>query len=217
MKLKITTEVFQEIVKTIGSGIPEKGGILLGKDGIITDFVFDENAHTSSSTYSLNVEFLNPIIQDKKQEGKQLMGIMHSHPYGCSELSAPDKQYFQSQFKNFPDLEFLYTPIIFSAKQGEFEFFPHVFHKDGTTEIAELEILPNEYDQYMDTVPESNSETATQIQTHEVCVVIHQTITIPSTDKPELHIGELMLFTALLTGFFTLGTCATLLFIIKHF
>lgn len=213
MKLKITTDAYQSIVKKIGSGIPEKGGILLGKDGIITDFVFDENAETTGSTYSLNVAYLNPIIIEKKQEGKQLLGIIHSHPFGCSSLSEPDKQYFLNQFKNFPDLEFLYTPIVFSAKQGEFEFFPHVFHKDGTVETAELEILPNDFEQYLEQAVEPTPEPETPKQ--EVCVVINQTVTIPSTDIVELNISELLFYTALLTGFFTLGMLATLLFIIK--
>lgn len=213
MKLKITTDVYQNIVKTIGSSIPEKGGILLGKDGVITDFVFDENAETTGSTYSLNIAYLNPIIQEKKQEGKQLLGIIHSHPNGCSQLSAPDKHYFLSQFKNFPDLDYLFTPIVFSAKQGEFEFFPHVFHKDGTVETAELEILPNDYKQYLEQAVEPTPEPETPKQ--EVCIVINQTITHPVTDRVELNIGELLFYTALLTGFFTLGMLATLLFIIK--
>ena len=215
MKLKITTDAYQSIVKKIGSGIPEKGGILLGKDGVITDFVFDENAETTGSTYSLNVAYLNPIIIEKKQEGKQLLGIIHSHPFGCSSLSAPDKHYFLSQFKNFPDLDYLFTPIVFSAKQGEFEFFPHVFHKDGTVETAELEIHPNDYEQYLEEVVEPTPDPETETPKQEVCIVINQTITLPVTDRVELNIGELLFYTALLTGFFTLGMLATLLFIIK--
>lgn len=174
MKLKITTDAYQNIVRKIGSGIPEKGGILMGKDGIITDFIFDENAHTTGSTYSLNVAYLNPIIKEIKQQGKQLMGIIHSHPYGSFELSYPDKEYFLSQFKNFPDLDFMYTPIVFSAKQEEFEIFPYVFHKDGTVEKADLEILPNDYEQYTRKGEKPTPDTATQTQ--EVLVIInHET------------------------------------------
>jgi len=68
MKLQITTDAYQSIVTKIGSGIPEKGGILMGKDGIITNFIYDENAHTTGSTYSLNVGFLNPIIKEVKKK-----------------------------------------------------------------------------------------------------------------------------------------------------
>jgi proteasome lid subunit RPN8/RPN11 len=221
MRLKITTDAYQNIVRKIGSGIPEKGGILMGKDGIITDFIFDENAHTTGSTYSLNVAYLNPLIKELKKEGKQLIGIIHSHPYGCSELSNPDKEYFMSQFKNFPDLDFMYTPIVFSAKQDEFAFFPYVFHKDGTVETAELEILPNDYEQYTRKSEEPNPDTVTQRQ--EVLIVIKQETQAPAPERehqPELEpLLLIMLFSNLY--FFILGLATaivplTFFYIIKN-
>ena len=68
LKFIITTNAYQQIVKTLGSKIPEQGGILIGKDGVITDFIHDEFAETSSSTYSLNISYLNPIIKKFKEE-----------------------------------------------------------------------------------------------------------------------------------------------------
>lgn len=221
MKLQITTDAYQSIVTKIGSGIPEKGGILMGQGGIITDFIFDENAHTTGSTYSLNVVYLNPIIKGLKQQGKQLLGIIHSHPFGCSELSHPDKEYFMSQFKNFPDLDFMYTPIVFSAKQEEFAFFPYVFHKDGRVETAELEILPNDYEQYTRKVEEPNPDTIHQRQ--EVLIVIKQKTQAPAPERerqPELEpLLLVMLFSNLY--FFILGLATaivpfTFFYIIKN-
>lgn len=223
MKLQITTDAYQSIVTKIGSGIPEKGGILMGKDGIVTDFIFDENAHTTGSTYSLNVAYLNPLIKKLKQQGKQLMGIIHSHPYGCSELSYPDKEYFTSQFKNFPDLDFMYTPIVFSAKQDEFAFFPYVFHKEGMIETAELEILPNDYEKYTRKVEEPNHDTIAQRQ--EVLIVIKQETQTPASEpererQPELEpLLLVMLFSNLY--FFILGLATaivplTFFYIIKN-
>lgn len=221
MKLQITTDAYQSIVTKIGSGIPEKGGILMGKDGIITNFIFDANARTTGSTYSLNVSYLNPLIKEMKQQGKQLLGVIHSHPYGAFELSNPDKEYFMSQFKNFPDLDFMYTPIVFSAKQEEFAFFPYVFHKDGTVETAELEILPNDYEQYSRKVDEPNPDTVTQRQ--EVLIVIKQETQAPAPERerqPELEpLLLVMLFTNLY--FFILGLATaivplTFFYIIKN-
>lgn len=184
MKLRITTNAYQNIIKKIGSGIPEKGGILMGKNGIVTDFVFDQNAQTTASTYSLNVAYLNPIIKELKKEGKQLLGILHSHPYGCSELSLADREYFLSQFKNFPNLDFLYTPIVFSAKQNEFEFFPYVFHKDGTVQTAELDILPNNYKEYLTQTKKPKRQTIKKRQ--KVLVVIkHKTQETASVPEKE--------------------------------
>ncbi len=127
LKFTITTDAYQNIIKKIGSKIPEQGGILLGKDGVITDFVHDEFAETSGVTYSLNVAYLNPIIKKFKEEEKELLGIIHSHPYGASKLSKPDREYFAEALSNASDMEYLYTPIVFSAKQEEFHIFPYVF------------------------------------------------------------------------------------------
>lgn len=214
MKLRITTDAYQSIVKKIGSGIPEKGGILLGKDGVITDFVFDENAETTGSTYSLNVAYLNPIIKEKKQKGKQLLGIIHSHPFGCSELSNPDKAYFQSQFKNFPDLDFLFTPIVFSAKQGEFEFFSYAIYKDGTVETAELEVLPNDYEKYIQKTAQPDPLIVTERK--ELLIVIRQE-NMASSEQDRQYASEILFFAVLISSLFTLGMCVTFFFITKHF
>lgn len=224
MKLKITTDAYQNIVKDIASKTPEQGGILMGENGIITDFIYDKNAQTTGSTYSLDVAYLNPIIKELKKEGKQLMGIIHSHPYRCSELSHPDREYFLSQFKNFPSLDFMYTPIVFSAKQDEFAFFPYVFHKDGTIETAELEILPNNYKEYLqEETIKPNNETITQRQ--ELLIVIkHETqapTSVPEKERqPELEpLSMIILFSNLY--FFILGLATaivpfTLFYIIKN-
>ena len=224
MKLQITTNAYQSIVKKIGSGVPEKGGVLMGVDGIITDFIFDKNAHTTGSTYSLDVAYLNPIIKEHKKQGKQLMGIIHSHPYGCSELSYPDREYFLSQFKNFPSLDFRYTPIVFSAKQNEFEIFPYVFYKDGTVEKAELEVLPNNYKEYMQKeIQEPNHQTI--IVRQELLIVIKQETHAPAP-APEKErqlefepLSMIILFSNLY--FFLLGLATaivpfTLIHIIKN-
>jgi len=221
MKLQITTDAYQNIVRKIGSGIPEKGGVLIGQNGIITDFIFDENAHTTGSTYSLNVAYLNPIIKELKQQGKQLLGIIHSHPYGCFELSNLDREYFVSQFKNFPDLDFMYTPIVFSAKQEEFAFFPYVFHKDGTVETAELEILPNDYEQYTRKSEEPNPDTVTQRQ--EVLIVIKQETQASAPERERRPEFEPLLLVVLFSNlyFFILGLATaivpfTFFYIIKN-
>ena len=159
MKLRITTNAYQDIIRKIGSGIPEKGGILMGKEGIITDFIFDQNANTTSTTYELNIGYLNPLIKLYKRQGYELLGIVHSHPHGCGDLSPQDKNYFKSQFSNFPNLNCLFTPIVFSAKQQEFEFFPYYMKKDGTVKLAELEILPNNYKKFTPKNSKPNKQT----------------------------------------------------------
>lgn len=221
-KFKITTEAYQNIIKKIGSGIPEKGGVLMGKDDVVTHFIFDKDAQTTGSTYSLNIAYLNPKMKELTKQGYRFMGIIHSHPYGSSKLSNPDRMYFYSQFKNFPELEWMYTPIVFSAKQNEYELFPYIFHKDGSIEESTLEILPNDYETYLK--KESESQSHTTSQTYKTCVKIFQIFNHPQAEikKPALSESETqlaMLFIALY--FFVLGVCfgilpIALVFIIKN-
>lgn len=210
-KFIITTDAYQNIIKKIGSQQPEKGGILIGKNGIITDFVFDEFAETTGSTYALNVTYLNPIIQEFKKQGKELMGIIHSHPNGCSKLSKPDQDYFAGIFKNATDLDFLFTPIVFSAKENEFHVFPYVFHKDGKIEEVELEIVPNDYDQYIK--KDHEPESAIVEERKQLLVIIHQNSENKESQKKDLPISELTLVGVLLSNiyFFVLGAMITVL------
>ena len=146
---KITTSAKMEIIKKVGSKPAEQGGVLMGKDGIITDFIHDKHAKTSRGTYELNIQYLNPLIKKLVAQGKEFLGILHSHPSGYAQLSSQDRTYFKSQFKNFPDLDKMFTPIVFSAKDGEFHFFPYIFHKSGKIEEVRLEILPDNYEEYL--------------------------------------------------------------------
>lgn len=147
--MKITTSAYNNVVKTLGSKKAEQGGIGMGKDGVITDFIHDKFAKTTGGTYSLNVPFLNPKIKEYRKQGKKLMMIIHSHPFGYGVLSSQDRKYFKSQFKNFEDLDKMYTPIVFSAKDGEFHFHTYAMYKDGTVKQEELEIVPDNYHYYL--------------------------------------------------------------------
>jgi proteasome lid subunit RPN8/RPN11 len=207
-KFKITTSAYQEIVKKIGSQEPEKGGILMGKNGVVTDFIFDKAAATTRSTYTLNVAYLNPMIKELKQQGKELLGVIHSHPNGYSNLSEPDREYFSSQFKNFPNLEYMYTPIVFSAKQDEFEIFPYVFHKNGNIEIAELEIVPNDYGQYVSKQPQKpkkpvKPDAKTVKDRKRILVDIRQKIEIPN-QKEHIQSTQLLHLAMTVSGLYIL-------------
>ena len=188
MKLQITTDAYQSIIKQIGCKAPEQGGILMGKDGIVTNFIYDKEAKTTGSTYTLNVEYLNPIIKELKRQGKELLGIIHSHPFGYSKLSPQDREYFLSQFKNFPNLDFMYTPIVYSAKQLEFEIFPYVFHKDGRVEETKLEILPNDYSEYKQ--KKYQPDPATVAQRKELLVIIRQSTPAPVIERNRISISK---------------------------
>lgn len=215
LKFIITTNAYQQIVKTLGSKIPEQGGILVGKDGVITDFVHDEFAETSSSTYSLNINYLNPIIKKFKEDDKELLGIIHSHPYGCRKLSRQDQEYFSEVLNKAKDVDYLFTPIVFSAKQEEFHIFPYVFYKDGTVEEVELEIVPNNYEDYIQKDEKIEKPDPNIVEERkQLLVAIHQNIrSNSSADNERLIFSRLVIIALLLWNFivFMLGFSAFVL------
>jgi len=143
--IRILFAVFFKILKTLGSLPAEAGGILLGpvgNDNIITHFVFDKYAHTTGSTYTLNTDYLNPILSEMTDAGFEIKAVIHSHPQGYRKLSPQDIAYFTSQIKKL-NLEKLAVPLVFSAnKGGQLDFLPLVIYADGTVVEANLEVIP---------------------------------------------------------------------------
>lgn len=157
--MKITTSAYTEMLQTVGSRPAESGGLLFGsrKDWVVTRFLYDKNAKTTQSSYSFNVSYLNPMIDKLSEEGLQLLGFFHSHPHGYKQLSQPDINYFKKQFGNIPVDRFL-VPLMFPATDGTYDFIPYVFHKDGTVEQTQLELLPDDYHRYSITEATENLE-----------------------------------------------------------
>lgn len=200
LKFRITTNAYQQIVKTLGSKIPEQGGILIGKDGVITNFVHDEFAETSSSSYSLNISYLNPIIKKFKEDDKELLGIIHSHPYGCRKLSRQDQEYFAGVLDKAKDVDYLFTPIVFSAKQEEFHIFPYVFYKDGKIVEVELEIVPNDYEDFIQKDEKIEKPDPNVVEERkQLLVAIHQNVTANSpVENERLLISRLVIIVLLI-------------------
>ena len=87
----ITEEVFSQVRKTIGSRIPETGGILGSSDGKHIDyFYFDKTANVTGATYEPDCNELNPVIRKWHEEGIEFVGFIHSHPRGAIKPSNPD-------------------------------------------------------------------------------------------------------------------------------
>lgn len=148
-KTQITTSAYQKMLKTVGSKTAESGGLLFGDaHDVITDFVFDKYSINTATSYQINAAYLNPKIDQMLAKKKKLKGIVHSHPPKCTSLSSEDKKYFASQFKNL-EVDKLFTPLIFPAVDGTYDFIPYVFYKNGKVVRTELEILPDNYQQYI--------------------------------------------------------------------
>ena len=136
---RITDSAYDAIQSTLGVFKAETGGLLLGDPvtGIISDFLFDQDARATGSIYYPTVEFLNREITRYEAQGKHPLGIAHSHPVGIVCPSGPDMSAAYSNITS-PHNQHLKTwhmPIIQSvADVGCFEFHPYIVSCAGIGE-----------------------------------------------------------------------------------
>jgi len=120
---------------------PETGGIIGGKNGIVTNFEFDKYDVDNSfeNSYTPNVDYLNKIITRWLGEGIRFLGIFHSHVENEVSLSLPDRGYIQQIMESIPDsIERLYFPLIFPRKK----MLVFVAQRDGNVvKIREEEVV----------------------------------------------------------------------------
>ncbi len=150
--MKISRLVLSKIKRTIGRYPVETGGILLGdpRDFHVTEFVFDNSALrdglNSGAVYQPDTDFLNKCIDNSCLE---FIGICHSHPRGINYPSRQDERAAWSNLTS-PSNEYLRAylmPIVFSAADGPFDFFPYIVVCDsegmGKVKVhrVELELL----------------------------------------------------------------------------
>lgn len=148
-KMQITESAFNEIVNFIGAKPAESGGALFGRedDYVIRKFVPDVNAKTSRATYTINTDYLNPVIKKLwEEDGLSLIGIVHSHPNGLSSLSRPDLHYFGDLLKTSLTRRKFFAPIVFTIPDGGFKLFPHILNNEGGySSTAQLDLVPDGY------------------------------------------------------------------------
>ena len=108
----ITEEVLSRIRETVGSQIPETGGILGSSDGKHIDyFYFDVTASVTGATYEPDCDKLNLIIQKWYEKGIEFVGFIHSHPRGAVKPSDPDNLYTTKIMKAF-EMEWFVSLIV---------------------------------------------------------------------------------------------------------
>lgn len=168
MKVAFSPKAFEQIKKTIGSRPAESGGALFGKPDdlrspipYIREFVFDNNANTTHSTYTINTPYLNPVIHDKwDNHGLELDGIIHSHPKGCRYPSIQDLDYFH-HMHTYMERPFIITPIIHTQPDGGFKMFCYLVGPD--TPAIEVEYCIMDEAEYAESISKVCAETATGI------------------------------------------------------
>ena len=133
-KMRMTHEAFFALVDFIGSNPAEMGGAGFGyeDDMVIREFIPDVHAKTTRGTYTINTDYLNPIIKKMWEEkGYSLIMIAHSHPHGYSKLSRPDQEYFEDMLTTSIKRDSFFAPVVFTIPDGGFNIFPHILNSKG--------------------------------------------------------------------------------------
>jgi len=114
--MTIHESTYNQILTNCSSRTVETGGIIGGKDGIITEFIFDKRPG-SPSRYYPDVEKLNAAIDRWQQKGISFYGIVHTHLQNAPELSHGDKEYILTIMEAMPTyISHLYFPIVVPGK-----------------------------------------------------------------------------------------------------
>lgn len=77
---------------------PEVGGILMGIDSKVDTVILDEGiktAHDPAIKYIPNVKNLNKWILTLNKQGKEFLGIFHTHAHQWTTLSNADIYYYR--------------------------------------------------------------------------------------------------------------------------
>ena len=114
--MDISKKIIDKIYQFFQSCKRECGGILGGRDGIITEFVFDKGlCNKNVGTYVPNVEFLNDCIEKWQAQNICFYGIIHNHLTEYAELSGEDVRCIETIMNAMPtSIEYLYFPVISS-------------------------------------------------------------------------------------------------------
>lgn len=91
----------------------ETGGIIGGRYGIVTEFVFDNGKSDQMGNYYPDVDKLNAAIKDWQDKGISFYGIVHSHLSEQYSLSGEDVEYINQIMDAVTEInEYLYFPVI---------------------------------------------------------------------------------------------------------
>ena len=107
--MKISRALLDQIHRHLESGYPNEAcGVMLGKDGIITETVAADNQRMDSARnrYLIDPLAYMKIEKDADRRNIQVLGIYHSHPDVAARPSETDRQ------AGFPNLSYLIVSVV---------------------------------------------------------------------------------------------------------
>ena len=143
--MKITKTVYEEIRATLGTLVPERGGVLGSRDGETVDaFFFDESGAGTPDAYTPDHERINGMLEREwEPAGIGMVGMIHSHRPTCTFPSCGDLFYAHAILHAAPALQTLRLPIV-TAEPFRIHAYA-VSLRDGRPYVCreEVEIVPD--------------------------------------------------------------------------
>lgn len=115
MTLRLTKAVFNDIIHTLGSLAPERGGVLgASADGVICEYYFDKTSIPEPDSYCPDIEQINRVlVEDWAPRNIFLAGIIHSHEASTPFLSCGDLAYGKKFLLSLEQEECaIYMPVV---------------------------------------------------------------------------------------------------------
>ena len=142
-KWVMTDQVYTAICETIGRRVPEQGGILGSSDGIHIDhYYFDQNAQVTGSTYTFDTDTLNRVITHWNEQDIRFVGVIHSHPKGCTSPSLGDLEISRTILESMDMGGRIFTPIVQvdSKLDGTITIYPYTFEQSVVMKQQPLDV-----------------------------------------------------------------------------
>lgn len=100
--MKIIKEAHDDMMNHMAGHDPEVAGALMAvKDtDVVTRFIADEWGRATGASFTFGTAELNRVIRPLIERGEDVIGIVHSHPWGFRYLSYGDRVYFTALFRN---------------------------------------------------------------------------------------------------------------------
>lgn len=145
--LIMTEKVYQQICDTIGRHPAETGGLLGSSDGVRIDhYYFDVTANCTGGTYTMDYHALNNVIHRWNDVDINVIGFIHSHPFGYNKPSAGDEE-TASHIIDLLDVGGkLFTPIVQVSPRldGTIEIYPYTIENTVNVHDQNLKILKSQ-------------------------------------------------------------------------
>lgn len=110
--MTICEHVYIQMKKYIPDVPPEMGGLIGGRNGVITTVAFDRGISGSMCSYMPDVYRMNRMIKRWELKNIEFLGIFHTHFWGIRTLSKSDKEYMVQILNAMPEnITQLYFPV----------------------------------------------------------------------------------------------------------